>query len=340
MSTYDFTVLIEGAGTATAISVLKGLSLQDEFSVRTIVLDNDDLVAGKHFADKLYVTSPSKSDGYIDEVLDICKKESVDVYIPIIDYGFEKLAEARERFAQEGIFLMVASPKSMALVADKYKTFEFFSEHDIPTPRTWVASDTIPEELDFPFIIKPRRDGRASLGVYIIEDEEAFRFHTRDNDNYVMQEIAHGKEFTADCLNSLDGKEYITSFVRERTETKGGVSVKGRMVEESLAAQIQEYLEKITTALEVPGVCNVQGFVSEDGTIFFSEVNPRFAGTHVLSIQSGLNSIYRLLQMKSGKSAADVRGDITINPNVTMVRYWNEIFFDDENTWTWNDLIK
>ncbi|PIW36738.1 MAG: hypothetical protein COW24_03575 [Candidatus Kerfeldbacteria bacterium CG15_BIG_FIL_POST_REV_8_21_14_020_45_12] len=341
MNKPQFTVLIEGAGTATCISLLKGLAVQDEFSVRTVVIDMDDSNAGRYMADAFYATVGSKDDAYVDTVLDICAKEKVDLYIPIIDYGFRKLAAAKTRFAEAGVYLMIADDAAMDVCADKYNTYLFFKENNIPTAETWEAvSNGDFSSVQYPVFIKPRTDGRASLDVYVINNEEELRFHTKGNDNYVMQQLIVGREFTVDCLSSLDGTELVGAVVRERTETKAGVSVKSRMVEPALTEIISGYIKTIVETLKIPGICNIQGFIDENNNVYISEINPRSAGTHVFSIQAGLNSIHRLLQMKHGLSPELVRSQITINPNLKMIRFWDELFIDGETTSTWPPLLK
>jgi len=337
-----FTIAIEGGGTTTAISVLKGLSIQKEFNVRTILLDITDEVSGKYFADKFYITSPSKDDDYIEQVLNICKKESVDIYIPIIDYGFEKLSDNTKKFNALDVYIMITNPLGIAVCADKYATFNFFLKNYIPTPKTWQVSHKIPKGLTFPFIVKPRCNGRASLDVHVIDDVKSFSFYTQKNNNYIIQELVHGKEFTADCLSSLDGSVYIASCIRERTEIKGGLSIKGKIVNKVVEKNIQIYLKKIIETLKIPGVCNIQGFISDKNKIYFTEINPRFAGTHAYTIQVGLNSILQILRMLNGKQISDIKSKIKINHDIQFLRYWNEVFIN-KNTgkiWTWENSIK
>jgi len=339
--TSDFTVLIEGIGTATAISVLKGLSAQNEFTVRTIGVDMDDNAAGRHLTDVFYKIKPSKHSGYVDEVLDICKQEKVNVYIPIIDYGFKKLAKAKKLFQQNGIYVMIAEHQSVEICSDKFATYMFFLKKDIPTPKTWQGNSRN-LQWSYPVIMKPRCEGRASIGVYVIDNETALQFYGSQNGNHILQEMIQGTEFTADCLACHDGEKFIDAFIRERIEIKSGLSVKGKMAKKEDILRIRPYLRKIIETLKIPGSCNIQGFMTSKGRVFFTEINPRFAGTHAFSVAAGLNSIHYLLQSLRGKSAVDIRKSITINSNIQMVRYWNEIFIDkkENKTWTWKNLLK
>ena len=62
-------------------------------------------------------------------------------------------------------------------------------------------------------------------------------------------------------------------------------------------AEIERFIERISTELGLPGVYNIQGFISKEGKVFFTEINPRFAGTHALTIKAGLNSIKHILDL-------------------------------------------
>lgn len=334
-------ILIEGAGTATAISVLKGLSKQTAHEYETVVVDVEDMVAGRYFADHFVITPMSSSEEYIDYMIALCKEKGVSIYIPIIDYGFEKLAAAKQRFADEGIYLMIADSDSIAITADKLKTFEFFKSQNILTAETrGAASEEEIDSLSYPLLIKPRTGGRASLGVHKIQDATEFRRLTAEDDNYVIQPIIDGMEFTAGCLASLDGSEFISAVIRDRIETKSGVSVKSRFVDEALEERILPGLKTIVETLRIPGFCNIQGFYNDKGELFFSEVNPRFAGAHAFDIQAGLNAIEHIVSMHKGDTASDIRSRITLNKATHMVRYWNEVYYDDNESWTWGPLMK
>jgi len=337
-------ILIEGAGTATAISVIKGLSEPEVQQCKTVMVDADDFVAGRYFADKFYKTPSSKDEKYIEFMLDICKKEGVDIYIPIIDYGFEKLSNNKQKFKDSGIYLMIADYPSIKICADKYLTYTYFINNNIPTPKTFEFKNHKNISYDKSYIMKPRSDGRASLDVHKISSLQEVESVAKDNTNYIIQEFITGKEFTADCLNNLDGTMFINAVIRERVETKGGLATKARIFDKILSDKIKVYLKKISEGLRLPGVYNIQGFIKNNEEIYFTEINPRFAGTHVMNIKAGVNSIHFLLQMIDGIPPEKIQKSININHNIRMLRYWNEIFIDgdlsDGEVSAWNHLLK
>ena len=86
--------------------------------------------------------------------------------------------------------------------------------------------------------------------------------------------------------------------------------------------------KKIVEDLKIVGPANIQCIKSKKGKIKFFEINPRFAGTHVIAIKAGLNSIHLIMEMYSGRGVKPFLGKF--KKGVVMVRYWNEIFFTNQ----------
>lgn len=339
MSSKTINVLIEGGGTATAMSVLKGISLvKNEYPIKTIVTDIDPVNAGRYIADKYFQVPSSKSPDYIDKVIEISQKEKIHLYIPIIDYGFKKLAKNKKVFSKIGTKLVLAPASSIELISDKFTTYKHFKEISVPTPKTYTY-EQVKKTMKFPLIIKPRTDGRASLGVYYIQNFKDYQFHTENNTNIIGQEILSGQEFTADCLSTLDGSRFINAVIRRRLETKGGVSIKADVISGNQELKIKKYLKIITESLEIPGACNIQGYIEEDQNIYFTEINPRFAGTHAFTIAVGLNSIKYIIDMYKGISSQNISKMIRLNTQIKMIRYWTEIFVENNTASSWKTLV-
>lgn len=336
MSDKIITILIEGAGTATTASILKGLSLVENKKIRTIVTDMDKWVAGKYLADDFVQVPSSKVSGYVDFMLEVCKRFEVDLYVPIVDYGFKQLATNKARFAQIGTTVLIADPTAIDICQDKWETYKFFRENNISTPETWIERPG----GGLPIFIKPRFLGRASIDSYFVGTEGELDFYSKKLENPLFQVYLEGQEFTADCLLNIKGDTLIGCVVRSRVETKGGVSVKAAVISGDKSKLICEMVGEIIKKINMPGVCNIQGFITKDGEVFFTEINTRFAGTHAFTVQAGMNSIAGIVSMFTGSSVAEVKKDITIKPNIKMVRYWNEIFYEDDKFWTWKNFLK
>lgn len=332
-------ILIDGAGTATAISIIKGLRLQSEFDVKIVTDDMSDFVAGNYLSDKFYPVPAAGSDDFIPTIIDICKKEEISVFFPIIEYGYNNIVKNKKLLEEQGVTVILGTEETIRLTENKYRTYQFFVENNITTPKTYLPAD-IPENIEFPVFIKPNTMGRASIDAFKIESKEDLDFYLKKLNDPIIQEYIEGKEFTADCLNTLEGNELIDCVVRSRIETKGGLAVKANIIKPPVADKIKEYIKQIVSKVTLPGVCNIQGFITKNDEIVIVEINPRFAGTHALSVAVGLNTAYHILQMHKGRSAEEIRKDIKINYNIKMVRYWEEIMINNDkafNPWEfWN----
>lgn len=323
------TLVLDGLGTATSISIIKGLKEQNEYDFKIIGIDSDSFCAGKAFVDEFEECPLAKDKKFPDFCNKILEKHNPDIWIPIIDYAFPFYADNRNSFLRYGCNLLIGSVSAIQIASSKYNTYVALKDMDIPVPDSWTISNFHTFKGDGEFITKPNLGGRASIGVAYHENYEALEkalneMVASEKENTIIQKKGYGQEFTADCLSDLDGN-FIAAFARKRIETKGGLSIKASAIDETNQKIISGYIKKIAKKLKLPGAYNIQGFIDNESIIFF-EINPRFAGSHPLTIKSGLNSIYRILQMTSGKNITT--NDIKLRFDIKMARYWQEVFWD------------
>ena len=319
-------VLITGAGTVTAVSVIKGLRLQNEIKVHIIAADMNDFVIGRYFADEFVEIPPSNKEEFISELLSICKLKKVDMLIPIIDYEFKKISENRHRFEQIQCKPIISSSETIKICNNKFLTYKFFIQNNIPTAKSYESKDIRKNinEIVFPLFIKPAFDGRSSINSFKINNREELQYYMNIIKNPIVQEYINGQEYTLDGLNDLNGKP-ICIVPRIRIETKGGVSVKGKTIYDR---EMMDWGMKISEKLGIIGPFNIQCFRSKSSIVFI-EINPRFSGAHALTILSGLNSAHLLCKMIIGHKVEPFLNKIKYN--ISMLRYWNETFLDEND---------
>ena len=315
--------LIDSAGTATCQSVMKGLRNQDEIEVEILAADSSPLNAGRHLADQ-WIEVPRVDDPrYPGALLDLVRRMEVNLFVPIFDTQFPWLAGARGRFEALGCQVAVSPLEAVRIANEKDRTSAFFSEHGFQTPRLVSPEAARAGDCRFPLILKPLA-GRATIGVERLRNPgEVEIFLSRATEKVILQEVAGGREFTVDVLCDLKG-EPLAVVPRERIETKAGVSTKGRTFRH---AGIVSEVVRMARLLGIRGPANVQGFLQEDGSVQWIEINPRFSGTLVLTIASGVNAPLLLLRCALGETVAPRLGEYR---EVTMMRYWAEVFLDEE----------
>jgi carbamoyl-phosphate synthase large subunit len=310
-------ILITGIGSSNSISFVKGLCKQDEIGFTVIGTDiyDREFSTGAHFVDKFYKVPCAVDSGFVSSLLDICKKNKVQVVVPIIDEEFMPVSLARKSFEQMGIKVLLPGHEQILLCQDKFKTYEFFKKNGFPTPETWLG---VPASPRYPILMKPRI-GRGSKGIRIIQNELEFEAY-KGSDGYIYQEVITGKEFTVDTLSDADGK-VLAAVPRVRMEIKNGVSYKGRTVKNKI---VEETSIKICEAVKLTGPACIQCILTAEGTPYFFEINPRIGSAVILTIQAGVN--IPLLAVKSilGMNVPNMVDNF--RDNIIMLRYWDEVF--------------
>ncbi|MDO8555689.1 MAG: ATP-grasp domain-containing protein [Nanoarchaeota archaeon] len=320
-----FTLLITSSGSVTAQGVIKGLKQQQEFEYRVIMADMNEKNAGRYFGDQFYKVPSAKEANYIDILLDICKKEQVNVLVPIYDPELLKVAENKQRFKDIGCTAIISSPETIRTCNDKYQTYQFFKKIGIDTPETHPAEDILSGKvtITYPAFGKPAR-GMAAIGTITLQNEEELKKWAPTVEEPLVQELTKGTEFSVDTLADLNG-QVIEVVPRTRDETRHGASTKG------ITTKDQEIITKakyIAEQLHIQGPCNIQCFRTKDNILKFFEINPRFSATHAHSIASGMNSPYLLLKMLAGQQVSPQIG--SFQDGLQMYRYWSEVFVDKE----------
>lgn len=318
-----FKVLITGIGSTTAISVIKGLKSQNEFPLLIFGTDTNkkESIAGASFCDKYFQIPPAcNCDKYLKKLHHIITKESIDLVIPIVDIELSILAKHKKRF-QKITRLLLSSSRTIDICNNKYKTYQFFKINKIPTLTTIKIKNVknINEILkskviSFPFIAKPLC-GVSSRSVYIINNNKELSL-INNIPNPIIQQKAHGKEFTIDIFRA--NKHTTFAVPRERIETRSGISYKGQTV---LDKQLITYAKSIANKLNIIGPANIQCFRSNK-KIYFLEINPRFSGGLPLTTAAGINMPHLAL-----KIAAKQKLTKSLKfKKVFMCRYFQEHF--------------
>jgi carbamoyl-phosphate synthase large subunit len=321
MKKKTITILLTGSGTTTAVSVIKGIKQQHEFSVRLITCDRSDNVSGRYMADRFYKVPSAEDPSFLSAMLRIVKIERVNLIIPIIDYEFILFAKNKSKFEQLGAVVVLSDLPVRETCTNKFKTMELFRRLAIPHPKSYTPADIekMKRPPAYPLFLKPSIFGRSTLDSYTIRNKKDLAYYSSLVDRPIIQEYINGTEITVDTLSDLQGK-FIAAVPRIRTETKSGLSIKGVVFQD---ARIISAVKRITEALPIIGPSNIQCF-RVGSRLIFSEINPRFAGAHTLSIQAGLNSVHLLCKLFAGQKVTS--NSVHIHSGVRMIRYWEEIF--------------
>ena len=131
----DVTVLITACGNVYMPGTTASIKNNGERNIRLIGADmnHDDTIL--QMVDQYYQVPRGDDPGYADAILDICRKEHVDVVIPIMSVELETLARNADKFAEAGVVLSVSDLEPLKIANNKLALFAYMKANGIPTAR-------------------------------------------------------------------------------------------------------------------------------------------------------------------------------------------------------------
>jgi carbamoyl-phosphate synthase large subunit len=310
-------VLITGAGTTTAVGVLKGLRATSDSSIYAFMGDMNRDCAGAHLGDGFVQMPPARDDDFGPKVVALCREQRIDLVIPIIDYEFPGWCTVAGQLRETGTIVVISPAAALAKCLEKDQTFAYFRSLGVPAVETWRPNEiSDPASLPYPVYVKPRC-GRASLNNYKAENETEYRLFIGKVPDAIVQPFTTGVEVTIDTLSDLDGK-FQAASPRVRVEIKSGQAYRSRTI---ASPDLVAAARRIVEGLPIIGASNIQCFLTDAGPRFF-EVNPRFGAGSVLSMHAGMNGPLALVDLARGRPVRD----LTAKPDMLMLRYWQEVF--------------
>lgn len=285
----------------------------------------------KHIVDKFYNVTTWNDNEYINDLMTICKKESVELIIPLYEKELSLLANKKKDFEELGVKVLVSSEEIIDIFNDKIKTYEFFINNGIDTPITYTKKEIFKAikdgEVNFPLIVKPS-DGMGSKNVFIVKDEKELKFFAGYIKQPIIQEFIDGEEYTIDVLCDLHG-QVISIVPRKRIEVRAGEVSKSKCVYNfKIIDKVKDIISKIKKVnLDCIGPLTVQCIVNKHGQIKFIELNPRFGGGVPLTIEAGIS--YSEYITKSTKKIQSTQ-ELLKFKEITMLRYDEAFFIEGE----------
>ncbi|HWJ78052.1 MAG TPA: ATP-grasp domain-containing protein [Niallia sp.] len=314
-------ILFTSSGRRVALlNYFKKVYQEQNINGKIITADLKNNAPSAYFSDKHLIVPRISSPNYVEELLRICKQESIHLIIPLIDTELILLAKNRHLFDKLDVKVLVSSVELNQIASDKIKTFKFFVENGIPSPKVYTSDELQNKAYKFPLLIKPL-DGSSSNGVTKIHNEKELNFFISYVQNAMVQEFVEGTEYTVDVM--VDFKGNIKTIVpRMRLETRAGEVSKGVTVKNDL---IINAVEEVVNLLPQPvGCLTLQCFKKNNGEITFIEINPRFGGGIPLSIEAGANFPLWTIQVTKGEVFNDQ--DYSWKDNLTMLRFDEAVF--------------
>ena len=321
----DITVLTSACSSPTILSFLACLRNNGERKIRVVGVDMSNDPSSKFLVDSFYQVPAATSPEYCDLILDICKREKVDIYFSNISAEVSAVAERIDEFRTIGTILSLSNQHSINISNNKLRTYQELKKTGIPVPNFYPVhsvEDFIEGAKRMGFPDKPVClkivNGSGSRGVRII-DANRSRYdifaHEKPNsfftsfddmlsilkqadklDEMMLVDYMPGNEFTVDLL--AENGKVLYEVGRENI-----VSLMSIAQDSYLAYDEEAY--KI--AADVVALLNMDGNVGFDfmrdanGKAVLMDINPRLTATVSVIAAGGVNLPYLRIKQLLGE---------------------------------------
>ena len=292
-------ILILSAGTRNKIvqyfkNALSGKGL-------VVATDCSNLAPAIYEADKYYIVPRMTDEGYIDVILDICKKEKIDGVLSLIDPELSLLAENKERFEEIGTTVIGSSYELCEMSLDKFKMFNWLNEHGYKCAKSYMDKEKFYEDLDkriakFPVFVKPAK-GSASIAISKVYDKETVDLLFSHDQDLMIQEFLDGQEIGADVYIDMISGEPVSIFTKKKLKMRAGETDKAVSFKDD---KLFELILKFVKQAGYRGQIDIDVF-EIDGEYYISEVNPRFGGGYPHAFESGADHMKLITNNLAGK---------------------------------------
>lgn len=313
-------LLILSAGTRNKI--IQYFKKEVGSSGRVIATDMSRLAPAVYEADKFYQVPRMTDIGYIDVIIDICKKEKIDGILTLIDPELSLLAQHKNRFSELGIKVIGSSYELCERALDKMKMFNWLTSHGYKCAKSYTDKEKFYDDvkdglITYPVFVKPVR-GSASIAISKVFDRETVELLFAHNDNLMIQEFLNGQEIGADVYIDMVSNEVVSIFTKKKLLMRAGETDKSVSFKDP---KLFEFIEKFVNESGWSGQIDIDIF-DINGEYYISEVNPRFGGGYPHAYEAGCNHMSLILNNLNNKNNKKNIG--AYENNIYMMKY-NEV---------------
>lgn len=289
---------------------------------RVVATDMSALAPAIYDADMSYVVPPITDAGYIDVIIEICKKEHIQGVLSLIDPELSLLAKYKYKFDSIGVAIIGSSYELCERALDKMQMYEWMVEHGFRCAKSYVDKESFYRDVEagliaYPVFVKPVR-GSASIAISKAYDRETIELLFFHNENLMIQEYLDGQEIGADVYIDMISREVVSIFTKKKIVMRAGETDK--------AVSFKDH--KLFDLIQV--FCKESGWLGQididifdvDGEYYISEVNPRFGGGYPHAHECGCDHMKMIVNNLNGISNATIIGQY--EDGIYMMKY-NEI---------------
>jgi carbamoyl-phosphate synthase large subunit len=282
-------VLVTGVGGQPGFDLARRLL---ELGCDVIATDADPLANGLLLPGVTpRLTPPVTAADYPSRLLGLCRETRPDAFWSAVESELPHLLDMRDALKQAGVRMWLPPRRAVQACLDKAFFHRLLTEHNIPTPASWLPSqiDDVPDGIAL--VVKPRH-GQGSKNVMFCSTLRQARTLCELVPDPIIQTKFDGREFTADCVVDQGGRASVV--LRYRLLTKGGLSIVSETFHDH---QVHDRVIETLEVVHASGLCCVQGFLCDGGgeRVVITEMNARIAGGFMLAEAAGADLVGQTL---------------------------------------------
>ena len=345
-------ILIANCGTLAAGPGLISMLRDTGYCNKIVGIDLNPHNPAKHLVDVFYEAPPAKSSDFVSFVMNICKKEDVGLILSTsTDLVLLPLKKNEKLFNEIGVKIPGTDYDSLLKVNDKGEMLRLLSLSNIPCAKFRLPSSveelkSFSRELGYPekkVVVKPRvssgnrgfriLDAKAHLqhrsvlskpgtGTANIELKEYVNSISNENKfpSLVLMEYLPHTDYSVYCL--ADKGKPLATIPMIRIKPENGVTHISKV---SMDKDAISMANRVVKYFNLDWNVNIQMKISDSGQPLVYEINPRLAGSIILTKAAGCN----LLDLGIKKSLGQKLGVKNPIDGTIMYRYFTEVFSEE-----------
>lgn len=318
-------ILILSAGTRNKVVEYFVRTLAGKGNV--VATDMSELAPAIYEAHKYYIVPRMTEQGYLDVVLDICKKEKIDGVLSLIDPELSLLAKNKDKFEAVGTTLIGSSYELCEMSLDKYEMYEWLKDHDYKCAKSYMDKEEFYADVEagmanYPVFVKPAR-GSASIAISKVYDKETLELLFAHDEGLMIQEYLNGQEIGADVYIDMVSGEVVSIFTKKKLKMRAGETDKAVSFKDD---KLFDLIKKFVLEAGYRGQIDIDIF-DINGEYYISEVNPRFGGGYPHAYECGADHMKLILNNLNGNRNESIIG--LYKSDIYMMKY-NEIMVKND----------
>ena len=342
----DISILITAAGNQYMPGLVKCFRENGERNIRLVGADMSDDPTILQMMDAAYKVPAAKDPFYVDELLEICKAEKIDVVIPVMSAELIPLIENLSKFNEIGTKVSVANRKAVEIANNKFKLYKFMQESKMKVPRFCLMKKASELRQAFSYVGYPEipvcikaTELSGSRGIRIVDPSKSrfdILFGEKPNSFFISYEeletILSEKEEMPEMMvmEALTGEEFSVDLVANHGKVLYMAARQSNSIIASIPQEATLFHDEraYEIAREVIGKLGLDGSADLDFKYdrnrepVLMEINPRVAATMEVFKEGGMNLPYLRVKQLLGEPLPHCK----IKTGVKMKRRYTEMF--------------